>query len=114
MKRRVSIAAAALVAGGSAVALLLVPGRHAAGRQFSTLRGADLFRPGHTASLAASGRTLVVDLWAGWCGPCRREAPMLEAAARRYPGVRFAGIDVGDAYAAGLRAAHSTRIARLR
>ena len=35
---------------------------------------------------------------------------MLEVAARRYAGVRFAGIDVGDAYAAGLRAAHSMRL----
>lgn len=35
---------------------------------------------------------------------------MLEAVARRYPGVRFAGIDVGDGHAAGLRAAHRLRL----
>ena len=35
---------------------------------------------------------------------------MLEAAARRHPSVRFAGIDVGDGYAAGLRAAHRLRL----
>jgi len=29
------------------------------------------------------GRPFVVNLWATWCGPCRRELPMLDAAASR-------------------------------
>jgi peroxiredoxin len=42
-----------------------------------------------------SGRILVVNVWASWCGPCRREAPALEQVWRTYRarGVAFVGID---------------------
>ncbi|MFN8050987.1 MAG: TlpA disulfide reductase family protein [Acidimicrobiales bacterium] len=40
---------------------------------------------------------LVVNVWATWCVPCRKEMPALEATARRYDGsVRFVGINFGD------------------
>src|SRR5699024_8765910 len=35
------------------------------------------------------GKPMVVNLWATWCPPCRREMPMLEAAQQRYPNVDF-------------------------
>lgn len=49
---------------------------------------------GRTTDLASlqqaqGDRPMVVNLWATWCPPCRREMPMLEAAQDRYPGVLF-------------------------
>ena len=37
----------------------------------------------------AKGRPSVVNLWATWCPPCRREMPVLAKAQRREPGVVF-------------------------
>jgi cytochrome c biogenesis protein CcmG/thiol:disulfide interchange protein DsbE len=45
------------------------------------------------------GRTVVLNFWASWCAPCKREAPALEAVWQRYRhhGVVVLGVDSGDA-----------------
>lgn len=42
------------------------------------------------------GRPTVVNLWASWCLPCRREMPMLQAAHADRPDVTFLGVNVSD------------------
>jgi cytochrome c biogenesis protein CcmG/thiol:disulfide interchange protein DsbE len=39
----------------------------------------------------------LINVWASWCGPCRRELPLLERAHAEFGDqVRFLGIDAGD------------------
>jgi cytochrome c biogenesis protein CcmG, thiol:disulfide interchange protein DsbE len=45
------------------------------------------------------GKTVVLNFFASWCGPCKREAPDLEALWRRHraDGLVVLGVDSGDA-----------------
>lgn len=43
-----------------------------------------------------AGRPYVINLWADWCPPCRREMPLLAEAARQHPEVAFLFINQGD------------------
>ena len=56
-----------------------------------TFKGAD-FR-----AAMEEKRTLVVDFYADWCGPCRMLAPVMEGLSDEYEGkVEFVKIDVDD------------------
>ena len=43
------------------------------------------------------GQPVVINLWATWCPPCRREMPVLRQARAQHPQVRFLWVDQGEA-----------------
>lgn len=45
---------------------------------------------------ALRGRAVVLNFWASYCPPCRREMPAMAEAARDFPEVLFVGINVGE------------------
>ncbi len=52
---------------------------------------------GKTRSLSAmSGKPMVVNLWATWCPPCRREMPVLAKAQAQRGDVTFAFVNQGE------------------
>ena len=73
---------AALAGAGSGVTLPAL--------QMQSLDG----RPVSLASYA--GRPTVVNLWASWCGPCRREMPLLQQAQQAAPEIEFVFLNQGE------------------
>lgn len=84
-------AGAALVLAGLGTLALLQPARPPLpDLTLQTLQG----RPVALASLR--GQPLVVNLWATWCPPCRRELPLLIEAAQRQTGARIVLVNEGE------------------
>ncbi|MGE0069537.1 MAG: TlpA family protein disulfide reductase, partial [Thiomonas sp.] len=85
-----SAGAAIVLAGMGALALLQPARPPLPDLTLQTLQG----RPVALASLR--GRPLVVNLWATWCPPCRRELPLLIRAAQQQTGARIVLVNEGE------------------
>lgn len=81
--------------GESEVTSALAPGGTPSAPAFVLER---LDGKGELSLASLRGQAVVLNFWASWCGPCKDEAPVLQAAYERWGdrGVAFVGIDVQD------------------
>lgn len=43
-----------------------------------------------------AGKTVMINVWASWCGPCRKEAPEIRRFTKAHPEVVFLGVNIND------------------
>jgi thiol-disulfide isomerase/thioredoxin len=101
--RRAVVAIAALIAVTAAVAVFIGRDSGTSTATATTGRAASPFTlpelradRGGVALAAVPGKPTVVNFFANWCEPCKRELPAMQAAAPAPPEVSFLGVDHQD------------------
>jgi len=86
----VTVGVVAWAVAGGVLALLLRAAPPLPDLQLATLNGQPVSLSEYT------GRPVVLNLWASWCPPCRREMPVFEQAQTAFPGVTFVLVNQGE------------------
>lgn len=83
--------AGVLAGGGLFGAIRMMDNTALPSTSLTTLTGAST-----DLAALAQGQPMIVNLWATWCPPCRREMPVLATAQKRETGVRFVFVNQGE------------------
>jgi len=95
---RVITCAVLLVALTSVNAMAGTPGEIHAGHALPGTATLDGLNVNSRTFADYRGKPLLINIWASWCGPCRREMPSLERLGKKYNGKQFnlIGISTDD------------------
>ena len=55
------------------------------------------------AEVLHAAKTVLIDFWAAWCGPCRMLAPVIDEIAEERPDVKVCKVNVDEQEALALR-----------
>jgi len=93
MRRWMWLVLAAVFVAGAAALFLRPAGPKPLALPSLTLKSLQ----GNSFDLASlKGKPVVLNAWASWCGPCRREMPMLLQIAKANPNITFAFVNQGE------------------
>ena len=58
----------------------------------------DINRENFHEEVMSSEKTVLLDFWAPWCGPCRRVVPLVEQIAQERPDIKVGKVNVDEEY----------------
>jgi len=110
-RRRLALVALAVAGIAGLVVLVVRPGPAPRSGLAPRISLPDLTDPARNRSLTdLRGRPALVNLFASWCVPCRRELPALQAASAAHPDIAFLGVDHQDSRRAALQLLRETGV----
>ena len=56
----------------------------------------DINRDNFHEEVMGSEKTVLLDFWAPWCGPCRRVVPLVEQIAKERPDIKVGKVNVDE------------------
>ena len=54
------------------------------------------FTDSNVEEIIASGKPVMIDCWATWCGPCQKFHPTFDEAALKFPAAKFVYVDIDE------------------